>query len=350
MEGLILAIKNNQTVSQKNSYALVSNIFKGENVMKNIRKRADGRWEWRKQINNVPYQKIDKDYKKLVASVRNFLKPLKQIELKKSMSFIDIAWEWYNLYKKDIKSSSRYESVLRLHFDLPLFKKDIGVITYIELERYLGSITEHRTADYCYLVIKGVYTEAYRRDLVKKNLGDLINKPKNRSVKGTQFSYAQQKLILDNLDKTPIAKEIIFYLLTGCRRNEVYDIQIDYDTLQIFINGTKREGAKRYVPISQTYANYLKENIHTMFKRTPRDYNERFKKFMDELGLTGKTIHTLRHTYSTNLYYLGVPDKQRQAFLGHSSIVITNDIYTHLEPNLKKEDILNLYKDLYPKF
>ena len=45
-----------------------------------------------------------------------------------------------------------------------------------------------------------------------------------------------------------------------------------------------------------------------------------------------------------------MPDKQRQEYLGHSSIAITNDIYTHLDPTITKEDILNLYIDLYPNF
>jgi len=50
------------------------------------------------------------------------------------------------------------------------------------------------------------------------------------------------------------------------------------------------------------------------------------------------------------LYYLGVPDKLRQAQLGHASIVMTNDIYTHLDPTITREDILQLYGDWYPEF
>lgn len=57
-----------------------------------------------------------------------------------------------------------------------------------------------------------------------------------------------------------------------------------------------------------------------------------------------KKLHDLRHTFSSNLFYLEVPDKKRQYLLGHSSIAITNDIYTHLDPNIKKQDILNFIK------
>ena len=68
------------------------------------------------------------------------------------------------------------------------------------------------------------------------------------------------------------------------------------------------------------------------------------------IGIKNKTLHNTRHTFSTNLYYLGVPDKQRQVYLGHSSIVMTNDIYTHLDPSITKNDIVKLYNNLYPDF
>ena len=58
----------------------------------------------------------------------------------------------------------------------------------------------------------------------------------------------------------------------------------------------------------------------------------------------------LRHTFATNLFYLGVPDKERQSYMGHASSVLTNDIYTDFDPNITKKDILNLYINLYPQF
>ena len=74
------------------------------------------------------------------------------------------------------------------------------------------------------------------------------------------------------------------------------------------------------------------------------------KDFFAEVGIKGGTVYRLRHTFATNLYYLQVPDKERSVYMGHYSSVLTNDIYTDFDPNIKKEDILNLYRDLYPDF
>ena len=40
--------------------------------------------------------------------------------------------------------------------------------------------------------------------------------------------------------------------------------------------------------------------------------------------------HMLRHTYATNLYYAGIDLRTAQYLLGHGSIQMTAQIYTHL--------------------
>ena len=63
-----------------------------------------------------------------------------------------------------------------------------------------------------------------------------------------------------------------------------------------------------------------------------------------------KSLHALRHTCATNLFYLGYKDKARQQYLGHANIITTNNVYTYLENDVKKSDIKQLYSDLYYEF
>lgn len=330
-------------------------LSKGENEMKNIRLRADGRYEWRKQINHIQYQKINKNKKELEKQVREILK-LTTINVEKintRQTFIELANYWYETYKKDIKSGMQYKYYIDARFQTDIFKQRIDKISYEQLENFINSIKEHRVASYCYFIITGVYKEALKRDYIKKDISQLITKPKNKTIKGDWFTIKEQKLILENLDNTPIKYEILFYLLTGCRRTEAVNLKkenIDFEKQTIYILGTKTDSSKRTIPISSKLASILKEHFDDMFTLHKEHYTREFQKYISSIGIKNKKLHDLRHTFNSNLFYLGVKDKERQYYMGHSSIVMTNDIYTHLDLTVKKEDILNLYKDLYPKF
>lgn len=324
--------------------------------MKNIIKRNDGRWQWNKTINGNRTFIYAKTQKELLKKIKDFKQNLKTINTKEKTSkiiAIDLIWDWYNTYKKDIVSAHNYKYAINKYFNIPIFKKNINKITLEELEKFITNIKFGRTQTYCYYIIKGVFEIAYKKKYIKENIALDISKPKHQRKKGESFNLKEQKLILENLDKSEMKYEILFYLLTGCRRAEASKItknDIDFDNLSIFINGTKTASAKRNIPISKTFAEILRKNLKNMFKREISSYSNIFQKYLKLLNIKNHKLHDLRHTFSTNLYYLGVPDKERQYYLGHSSIVITNDIYTHLNPNIKKEDILNLYKDLYPQF
>jgi integrase len=54
------------------------------------------------------------------------------------------------------------------------------------------------------------------------------------------------------------------------------------------------------------------------------------------------TVHMLRHTYCTMLYYSGVDIKQAQTWMGHTSIQMTMGIYTHLEKNATESAVEKL--------
>lgn len=49
------------------------------------------------------------------------------------------------------------------------------------------------------------------------------------------------------------------------------------------------------------------------------------------------TPHQLRHSYASLLHSAGIDVKDAQEFLGHSSILMTQDIYTHLEKAHEKD-------------
>ena len=62
-----------------------------------------------------------------------------------------------------------------------------------------------------------------------------------------------------------------------------------------------------------------------------------FHRGLRDAGLPRLRIHDLRHTAATHLLMKGVHPKVVQELLGHSSIAITLDTYSHVMPALAKE-------------
>ncbi len=54
------------------------------------------------------------------------------------------------------------------------------------------------------------------------------------------------------------------------------------------------------------------------------------------------TPHELRHTYCTNLYYAGIDAATAMVLMGHSSITVTLNIYTHLDKSHTTSSIQKL--------
>jgi integrase len=60
-----------------------------------------------------------------------------------------------------------------------------------------------------------------------------------------------------------------------------------------------------------------------------------YQRALTRAGLPHKRFHDLRHTAATLLLEQGVPIKMVSAMLGHTSIAIAADIYSHVTPALE---------------
>lgn len=80
---------------------------------------------------------------------------------------------------------------------------------------------------------------------------------------------------------------------------------------------------------------------------SPNDLERCFYKILENCGISKTGIHTLRHTFATNLFEKGVDVKTVSALLGHSSINITYNTYIHVIEKNKLSAVSSIETPLF---
>lgn len=76
----------------------------------------------------------------------------------------------------------------------------------------------------------------------------------------------------------------------------------------------------------------------------PNTVTHAFAKIVRKAGLEGIILHSLRHTHASILLQQGVSSKTVAERLGHSTVVITLDTYSHVTSGVK-EDAANRFEE-----
>lgn len=148
-------------------------------------------------------------------------------------------------------------------------------------------------------------------------------------------------------------------LFTGCRRGEALALQwqdIDFRTKTIRIcKSVNYSGDNQNTPVLSMHPKTdagirnvamlacVEERLLEMGKGkaktdfifggesplTKSAFRRKWQAYQKETGVDF-TPHQLRHAYATILYDAGVDEKVAQGLMGHSTIALTRDIYTHI--------------------
>jgi integrase len=170
------------------------------------------------------------------------------------------------------------------------------------------------------------------------------------------FSDTEINLLLANIEDIDLKDIVLFALYTGCRINEILNIQIsDVDMFQRVItirNKTDfktKSGRIRQLPVSDKLFSLLQSilkqdnNVYRLieperylfvkpngFKYLKNYISKKFKKCLRKAGLPEKFhFHALRHTYITNLVKAGANINYIKILAGHSDIKTTEN-YIHI--------------------
>lgn len=364
--------------------------------------RKDGKWMGQIQIGFKPNgtrkfitktARTKQEISNWLAETRNDI--LKNTFIEPSNITVEqYLWNWMVTYKYKIVSAStytRYINFMKIHI-VP----EVGNIKLCDLRTiHIQKLYNHlQDKGMSYSALKHVHTVfnqsldcAVRENMISKNyaLYTVRNKPRN-TAEVPVFTPEQQQKIIENLPFSPIGVLVRTALGTGARMGELLGLQwsdIDLENNIIHIrNGLVKENifsadgrdivshrialgplktpkSRRDIPIANSTASLLKKyklNQRSFIKNkdiiptlvfcseagTLWDHSNvrnQYIKLLKKIGVPYIKFHALRHTFATRVMEVNIHPKVAQELLGHSTVSITMDIYSHVLPEQKREAI-----------
>lgn len=360
-------------------------------------KRADGRYLTQIQIgyqdNGKPkYKNI---YGRTILEVDKKAAEFKNLMYKgvvvddKRLTVGQWAEKWLRTYKNNVSYNTyeMYHNCIKNHImgsgieNIPLSKLNAHHVQLLINEKVDAGLT--RTVKILQLTLKQLLKQAVENELIYKNAAENIKIPTFHKDKKRALTSDERNAILQ-ADLTEKERLFVYFgLYAGLRRGEILALTWDdidlrrrllhvrkalyfQDNAPVIKPMPKTEAGIRDIPIPQklfdairrygkpTKSIYLfqmdngglitKSSYTKLWKRIDEKVNRAAGGTKEIRAIGNFTCHILRHTYATKLYYAGIDIKTAQRLLGHSSITMTMDIYTHLEEN--HTDILEKLNDL----
>lgn len=302
-------------------------------------------------------------------------------------TFEELASLWLENYKTTVKPStfenvrSKVEKMTEEHFKELKLKK----ITVAYCQKIVIKLSKSYVLYNHYLsVINRIFKYAVLMDILDSNPFDKVIKPKSKQTqrKGNFLTKEELKEFLKLAQNATLSYFFpLVHLMgyTGLRQGEALALKwsdIDFENKKITVDKTavrikekqtlqtpKTKNSKRVISIDPTTLSILKswkkDQIKIYFKNGKHfegdenfiftnqraewvhihNFIRYFKRFIADHKLKSITPHGLRHTHASLLFSAGVEPKNISDRLGHSTVQITLDLYTHITEEQRTDTV-----------
>lgn len=365
--------------------------------------RADGRYMGRFVVDGEQFTFYDKNLKKLVKKMQEKRYEVEHGFYCKETNITVEGWfeTWLKEYKENTVKAGTIESYSQnflLYIKPILGKRKLSQVRPEHIQKLLNNMTKKyapATINLTVVILGGMYKQAYKNKLVASNPMLVVVPPKKKGTKKKirVLSLEEQKVFIEYAKDSTYYDLYIVALNTGMRLGELRGLMwgdIDFENKIIHIQRTMRyfhgkgtmldspktSSSNRDIPMLDNVYRILRSHKANQLKmkmylgdRWKNDFpdlvftnpwgrhisdtaiNNDMKKIENEIVASGIKFehiypHVLRHTFATRGLERGIPPKVMQELLGHTSITMTLDIYSHVLPDTKAkelEKIANLF-------
>ena len=353
------------------------------------RRRKDGILEKRFTVNGVRYSVYAVNIKELSEKEQSLREQIKQggYTQNRNITLKTYFSEWIEQKKLNTKINSirLYKRQYYNHIDRYLGNKKIKDIERREILKMQGELSKTlspASVNNIIVILNMILNDAVIDEIIIKNPANRIKalKAEKKATETTHRALTKQEQtdFMAELKDNYYYSYIALMLASGMRSGEVSALtwqDIDYKNNVIHVmrtvtkqeNGTmavgktaKSDAGVRDIPITATIRKILQEN------KAKRDIipfdnsyvfvspygnivanqhiNDAIRATIKRLNDAGKQIepftsHAMRDTFATRYIEQGGNMQTLQKILGHSSITMTMDIYAHVLPDTKQDEM-----------
>jgi integrase len=296
--------------------------------------------------------------------------------------------KWLELVKSKLagKTFERYAEIVRGHLVPAIGNVVLARLTPMQIQNYYSQALERgrldgkgglsaQTVVHHHRVLHDALQQAVKWQLLVRNPADAVEPPKPEVKEMRALDEAETAWFLAAAEGTRLYIPIWLAIATGMRRGEILALRWrDVDVAKGFVRvqrsleqtdegvrfkEPKRKRSRR--PISmpailietllahQSEQAELKANLGSHYTDNdlvccyedgriwiPESFTSQYFAFTRKIGVKVR-FHDLRHSHASQLLRAGVHPKVVSERLGHSSIGITLDTYSHLLPGVQEE-------------
>ena len=277
----------------------------------------------------------------------------------------------------------RYEQITRLHLKPALGRVKLKALTPAHVrglyrEKQQAGLSA-RTVRYIHTALHKALKQAVMDGLIPRNATEAVKPPQPTREEMRPLTPEQAKLLLQVAHESGDRLEALYVLAihTGLRQGELLglkwdDVDLDDGSLQVrrtlaitkngfVFTSPKTSGSRRSVKLTRRATEALRSHLERQLGEIDRvgslwsenglifasETGEpldrravtklKFKPLLKRAGLPEIRFHDLRHTCATLLLTRNVNPKIVSEMLGHSTIAITLDTYSHVLPNMRDQ-------------
>ena len=275
----------------------------------------------------------------------------------------------------------RYEQIVRIHVRPALGSVKLKNLTPVHVRglyrEKLEAGLSARTVQYIHVTLHKALKQAVQDGLIPRNATEAVKAPQVRREEMRPLSAEQVKVLLEVARGDRLEALYVLAIHTGLRQGELLglkweDVDLESGTLRVrrtlvtakggpVLTAPKTKGSRRSVKLTQGAVEALRSHLKHQLQEIDRagslwrenglmfasESGEpldrryltscRYKALLKRAELPMIRFHDLRHTCATLLLSKNVNPKIVSEMLGHASIAITLDTYSHVLPNMRDQ-------------